>query len=86
MFATLSALEKPARRFPLRRRAPDLNCSRVTLPNFFSFYHIQVTRRPDEPHRPPRRKGQVAEGTGAHGFLGVCSNRHATVAICGVLL
>lgn len=49
MFATLSALEKPARRFPLRRRAPQLSCSRVTLPNFFSFYHIQVARRPNEP-------------------------------------
>ena len=49
MFATLSALEIPAaRRFRLRRREPALSFSRVTLPNFFSFYHIQVTHRPEE--------------------------------------
>lgn len=49
MFATLSTLERPAaRRFSPRRRLPALTCSRVTLPNFFSFYHIQVACRPGE--------------------------------------
>ncbi len=48
MFATLCALDRPAvRRFRLRQKAPALSCSRVTLPNFFSFYHIQAVRRPD---------------------------------------
>ena len=48
MFATLSAPEQPARRRAFfRRKAPALSCSRVTLPNFFSFYHIQAPRRPD---------------------------------------
>lgn len=48
MFATLSALEPPkTRRRLLHRRLPNLSCSRVTLPNFFSFYHIQAPRRPD---------------------------------------
>lgn len=47
MFATLSALDAPApRRFHLRRKVPALSCSRVTLPNFFSFYHIQAARSP----------------------------------------
>ena len=50
MFATLGTLECPAKpRRPLRRRSapPALTCSRVTLPNFFSFYHIQVPRQND---------------------------------------
>ena len=52
MFATLGVLPPPDtfRRRVLRRRAKDtLTCSRVTLPNDFSFYHIQLTHEPDAP-------------------------------------
>ena len=51
MFATLAALPCPASlRARLRRRfsPPAPSCSRVTLPNFFSFYHIQAPLLPDD--------------------------------------
>ena len=52
MFVTLGVLPPPKtfRRRILRRTAKDtLSCSRVTLPNDFSFYHIQLTHDPDLP-------------------------------------
>ena len=52
MFATLGVLEPPAtyRRRILHKKAKDaLSCSRVTLPNCFSFYHIQLTHDSDLP-------------------------------------
>ena len=52
MFATLNILQEPQtlRRRMLHKRAKDtLSCSRVTLPNCFSFYHIQLHHVPDCP-------------------------------------
>ena len=51
MFATLGTLPySNTLRARLRRRfsPPAPTCSRVTLPNFFSFYHIQSPVLPDE--------------------------------------
>jgi len=52
MFATLGILQpqKSFYRRVLRRKVKDtFSCSRVTLPNDFSFYHIQLTHDPDLP-------------------------------------
>ncbi len=52
MFVTLGVLppQPSLRRRLFRRRAKDtLSCSRVTLPNDFSFYHIQLTHDPTLP-------------------------------------
>ena len=50
MFATLGVLPyDDSLRARLRRRfsPPAVSCSRVTLPNFFSFYHLQAPLQPD---------------------------------------
>ena len=50
MFATLGVLPYDASlRARLRRRfsPPAVGCSRVTLPNFFSFYHLQAPLQSD---------------------------------------